>query len=191
MKKDNFEELTQLEEYASSEDISRIKSELLTSPEVNTSLVGTIVALSKNYAKSVLITNSEMVVDDQGLIMDAFIFAAANYVAQAAINKEYSVLIGSKCHFYSPLKLGDILELEAHALFDESSKKREVKVIGHTKEIKMFEASIQVVCTDEHIFKLKRPPTTTIKTNEDTNENTSQVNPDAIAASLMNSLGKN
>lgn len=25
--------------------------------------------------------------------------------------------------FYAPLKLGDVLELEAHALFDETSKK--------------------------------------------------------------------
>lgn len=64
-----------------------------------------------------------MVADDQGLIFDAFIFAAANYVAQASINKEFSVIIGSKC-FYAPLKLGDVLELEAHALFDETSKKR-------------------------------------------------------------------
>lgn len=30
-----------------------------------------------------------MVADDQGLIFDAFIFAAANYVAQASINKEF------------------------------------------------------------------------------------------------------
>lgn len=40
-----------------------------------------------------------MVADDQGLIFDAFIFAAANYVAQASINKEFSVIIGSKCFF--------------------------------------------------------------------------------------------
>ncbi|EEO8699817.1 hypothetical protein HGL76_001570 [Campylobacter coli] len=189
-KKDTFEEYAQLEEYASAEDISRVRAELLTCPELNTSLAGTIIELDKNFAKSILITTSDMVVDEQGLVFDAFIFAAANYVAQASINKEFSVVIGSKCFFYAPLKLGDVLELEAHALFDETSKKRDVKVVGHVKEIKMFEATMQVVSTDEHIFKLKRPPLNTAKAAENPDSPTSTVNPEAIGSALSASLRK-
>ncbi|MBX1613191.1 PaaI family thioesterase [Campylobacter coli] len=189
-KKDTFEEYAQLEEYASAEDISRVRAELLTCPELNTSLAGTIIELDKNFAKSILITTSDMVVDEQGLVFDAFIFAAANYVAQASINKEFSVVIGSKCFFYAPLKLGDVLELEAHALFDETSKKRDVKVVGHVKEIKMFEATIQVVSIDEHIFKLKRPPLNTAKAAENPDSPTSTVNPEAIGSVLSASLRK-
>ncbi|MBX0426926.1 PaaI family thioesterase [Campylobacter coli] len=189
-KKDIFEEYAQLEEYASAEDISRVRAELLTCPELNTSLAGTIIELDKNFAKSILITTSDMVVDEQGLVFDAFIFAAANYVAQASINKEFSVVIGSKCFFYAPLKLGDVLELEAHALFDETSKKRDVKVVGHIKEIKMFEATIQVVSIDEHIFKLKRPPLNTAKAAENPDSPTSTVNPEAIGSALSASLRK-
>ncbi|EHH5648978.1 PaaI family thioesterase [Campylobacter coli] len=189
-KKDIFEEYAQFEEYASAEDISRVRAELLTCPELNTSLAGTIIELDKNFAKSILITTSDMVVDEQGLVFDAFIFAAANYVAQASINKEFSVVIGSKCFFYAPLKLGDVLELEAHALFDETSKKRDVKVVGHVKEIKMFEATIQVVSIDEHIFKLKRPPLNTAKAAENPDSPTSTVNPEAIGSALSASLRK-
>ncbi|WP_060794076.1 PaaI family thioesterase [Campylobacter coli] len=189
-KKDIFEEYAQLEEYASAEDISRVRAELLTCPELNTSLAGTIIELDKNFAKSIFITTSDMVVDEQGLVFDAFIFAAANYVAQASINKEFSVVIGSKCFFYAPLKLGDVLELEAHALFDETSKKRDVKVVGHVKEIKMFEATIQVVSIDEHIFKLKRPPLNTAKAAENPDSPTSTVNPEAIGSALSASLRK-
>ncbi|WP_072222670.1 hypothetical protein [Campylobacter coli] len=189
-KKDIFEEYAQLEEYASAEDISRVRAELLTCPELNTSLAGTIIELDKNFAKSILITTSDMVVDEQGLVFDAFIFAAANYVAQASINKKFSVVIGSKCFFYAPLKLGDVLELEAHALFDETSKKRDVKVVGHVKEIKMFEATIQVVSIDEHIFKLKRPPLNTAKAAENPDSPTSTVNPEAIGSALSASLRK-
>ncbi|HHT6857078.1 hypothetical protein [Campylobacter coli] len=189
-KKDIFEEYAQLEEYASAEDISRVRAELLTCPELNTSLAGTIIELDKNFAKSILITTSDMVVDEQGLVFDAFIFAAANYVAQASINKEFSVVIGSKCFFYAPLKLGDVLELEAHALFDETSKKRDVKVVGHVKEIKMFEATIQVVSIDEHIFKLKRPPLNTAKAAENPDSPTSTVNPEAIGSAFSASLRK-
>ncbi|EDP3510562.1 hypothetical protein GVJ48_08575 [Campylobacter jejuni] len=169
--------------------MSRVRAELLTCPELNTSLTGTIIEIDKNYAKSILITTSEMVADDQGLIFDAFIFAAANYVAQASINKEFSVIIGSKCFFYAPLKLGDVLELEAHALFDDTSKKRDVKVVGHVKEIKMFEGTIQVVSTDEHIFKLKRPPLNTVKPTENQEQDTKIKNPEAVAAALMASVG--
>ncbi|EGK7562474.1 hypothetical protein IO476_001518 [Campylobacter coli] len=189
-KKDTFEEYAQLEEYASAEDISRVRSELLTCPEINTSLAGTIVELDKNFAKSILVTTSDMVIDEQGLIFDAFIFAAANYVAQASINKEFSVIIGSKCFFYAPLKLGDVLELEAHALFDETSKKRDVKVVGHVKEIKIFEATIQVVSTDEHIFKLKRPTLNAAKAGENPESPTGAVNPEAMASTLAASLRK-
>lgn len=160
MSKQNFDEFTQIEQYASQEDITRIKAELVTCPEINTSLFGTIIELSKNHAKSVLITGPEMVIDDMGLIHDSFVFNAASYVAQAAINKEFSVIISARNSFYAPLKLGDVLLLEAQALFDETSKKREVRVAGHVKEIKVFEASMQIVVTEEHIFKLKRPPST-------------------------------
>lgn len=191
MAKNNaFEEYAQLEEYVSQEDVNRIRAELLTCPDLNNSLVGTICELSKNYAKSIMITSSEMISDNQGLIFDAFVFAAANYVAQAAINKSYSVLIGSKCFFYAPLKLGDVLILEAHALFDDSSKKREVKVIGHVKDIKIFESSMQIVSTDEHIFKLKRPPKAVPKQEQNSKGDSAMpgANPQAIATALAASI---
>ena len=187
-KKDSFEEYAQIEEYVSQEDVSRIKADLLTCPDINNSIAGTIIEIDKNYAKSVLITTNDMSIDEQGLIFDAFVFAAANYVAQASINKEFSVVIASRCYFYAPLKLGDILELEAHALFDDSSKKRDVKVIGHVKEIKVFEATLQIVSTDEHIFRLKRPPLGATK--QDTQEQTTQANPEAIASALAASMEK-
>lgn len=187
MTNNTFEDYIQLEEYSSAEDLAHAKSELITCPDVNNALVGTIVQLSKNHAKSVLITNAEMVIDSQGLIFDAFIFAAANYVAQASINQEFSVVIGSRCFFYAPLKLGDVLELEAQALFDESSRKRDVNVIGHVKEIKIFEANIQIVSTEEHIFNLKRPPSTTSVT-ENTDSKGVTPSPESMAVALAAGL---
>lgn len=184
-KKENFNEFAQLEEYASQEEIAQIKAELITCPELNNPVAGTIISVAKNYAKSVMITTPDMVVDSQGLVFDGFVFTAANYVAQAAINKEFTVLIGSKCFFYAPLKVGDVLELEAQALFDDSSKKRDVKILGHVKEIKMFEATLQFISTDDHIFKLKRPPLTTAKPKEEEN---AAANPEAMAMSLLSTM---
>lgn len=187
-KKDIFEEYAQLEEYTSQEELTRIKSELVTCPELNISSTGVIIELSKNYAKSILLTEASMAVDEQGLVFDGFIFSAANYAAQAAINREFSVLIGSKCFFYAPLKVGDVLELEARAFFDETSKKRDVKIVGHVKEIKIFEATLQIVSTDEHIFKLKRPPLSKAKQQE---EKTAQAtSPEVMAKTLLSSMRK-
>ncbi len=151
------ESFDKLEQYVSQDDASKIAGELVTCPELNTSIAGTICELSKNHARSVFIPTADMVIDDEGLVYDAFIFCAANYVAQAAINKEFSILTSSKASFYAPLKYGEVLLLEAQALFDETSKKREVRVVGLVNEIKVFESSMNIVVTSEHIFHLKRP----------------------------------
>lgn len=157
IKQKEFDGYALLEQYISQEELSKIRSELLICPHINTFAFGNIIKLSKNYAKSIFIPTPEMIVDDYDLIHDCFVATAASFVAQAAINKEFSVIIRSNNFFYSPLKFGDILELEAQALFDDNSKKREVKVVGCIKEVKVFEGVIQFVVTEEHILKLKRP----------------------------------
>lgn len=149
--------INKIEELISQEDAAKIAGELLTRPEINPSLVGTICELSKNHARSIFVPTADMVIDGHGLVYDAFVFCAANYVAQVAINKEYSILTSSKSSFYAPLKFGDVLRFEAQALFDESARKREVRVIGKVNEVKIFEASMNIVVTEEHVFNLKRP----------------------------------
>ncbi|MCH5337048.1 MAG: hypothetical protein J1D99_06520, partial [Campylobacter sp.] len=85
------------------------------------------------------------------------------------------------------LKVGDVLELEAQALFDDNSKKRDVKILGHIKDIKIFEATLQFISTEEHIFKLKRPPAVTQKPKEE-NNNVAAANPEAMAMSLLSTM---
>lgn len=165
-----------IEELIDPEELNRIKSELITCPGINNSLAGNISHIEKNFAKGILITTDEMSVDELGLVHSGFIFNAANYIAQAAINKEFSVLIGSRSFFYAPLKVGDILNLEATALFNEDSRKREVKVVGFVNEIKIFDASFQVVTTEEHIFKLKQSGTS----SSSQQEKNDQANPQEV-----------
>ena len=51
--------------------------------------------------------------------------------------KNFAFSIGARINFFGPLKLGDVVEFDAQARFEES-RKREVKVIGYVKEIKIF-----------------------------------------------------
>ncbi|CAM4039630.1 hypothetical protein [Campylobacter armoricus] len=164
-----------IEELIDPEELNRIKSELITCPGINNTLAGSISHIEKNFAKGILITTHDMAVDELGLVHSGFVFNAANYIAQAAINKEFSVLIGSRSFFYAPLKVGDILNLEASALFSDDSRKREVKVVGFVNEIKIFDASFQVITTDDHIFKLKQ--------NQNSSSNQTQEEPTKQEAS--------
>ena len=67
-----------------------------------------------------------MVSDAEGLIHSGFVFMGANYAALLAINEEFCVSIGARINFFGPLKLGDVVEFDAQARFEES-RKREVK----------------------------------------------------------------
>lgn len=174
----------QIEQYVSQEDLAHAKSELISCPEINNNLCGHIYEISKNHAKSIFVGTADMIVDEQGLLLNAFVFAAANYVALAAVNKEYSVLISSKSYFYAPLKFGDVLFLEAQALFDENSRKREVKVSGFVKEIKVFEANMQVVVTDAHIFKMERPQNKKLSDSSETENEDKQDKESAKPAAM-------
>ena len=122
---------------------------------INSTLCGGIINMKPNYAKTALVTSDEMVFDDEKLIHGGFIFGAAEWAAHVAINTQYSVTISDKVNLYAPAKVGDLIEFEAQAYFEES-KKREIKVVGTIKDIKVFEGTYQVVILEEHIFKLQQ-----------------------------------
>ncbi len=151
MADDNIYEASEESQIVLPEDENPFRNDIKTSPAIKLNLSGTTTFLEKNHAKTKFYTNADMVADDRGLIHSGFIFSAANYAALVAINEEFCVTIGARINFFGPLKLGDIIEFEAKAHFDEN-RKREVRVTGHTKEIKIFEGTFQLVTLDEHIF---------------------------------------
>ncbi|WP_169942975.1 PaaI family thioesterase [Campylobacter sp. RM15925] len=135
------------------EDENPFRNELKTSPNIKLNLSGTVTALEPNHAKTNFFASSEMVADSEGLIHGGFVFSAASYAALASVNETHSVMIGAKIHFYAPTRLNEMIEFDAHAHFGES-KKREVRVVGRTKDIKVFEGTFQIVVLEDHIFKI-------------------------------------
>ena len=133
------------------EDENPLRNEIKTSLLTKLNFSGTAFLLEKNHAKTRFFTTADMVSDAEGLIHSGFVFMGANYAALLAVNEEFSVSIGARINFYGPLKLGDIVEFDARARFEESRKK-EVKVVGHVKEVKIFEGTFQLVTLEEHIF---------------------------------------
>ena len=135
------------------EDENPFRNELKTSPNIKISLSGAVTQLEPNHAKTRFFATNDMVADGEGLIHGGFVFSAASYAAMAAVNETFSVVIGAKIHFFAPTRVNEAIEFDARSHFNES-KKREVRVTGKTKDIKVFEGTFQVVILEDHIFKI-------------------------------------
>ncbi|AII14956.1 acyl-CoA thioesterase [Campylobacter iguaniorum] len=131
------------------------QADLKVEQNLNSSFYGKILETKKNYSKTLLKTGNDLRYDEEGLVHSGFIFSAADYAVAVAVNEPFLVTIGSKVSFYAPAKIGDEIEFEAWAYFEES-KKREVKVVAKIKDIKVFEASFQVVVLEDHILKIQK-----------------------------------
>ena len=125
-----------------------------THERVNSELNGEIIKLEAGYVELRLITTSEMVADDVGLIHGGFIFSAADYAAMLAVNEKNVVLVGSECQFLSPVKFHDEVDFIAKVRHKDG-RKRNVHVEAHVLNIKVFEGEFKTVITDRHVLKLK------------------------------------
>jgi acyl-CoA thioesterase len=127
---------------------------LKTHESINQDLCGEIEKLDNGFVKLKLVTTHEMIADSKNLIHGGFIFGAADYAAMAAVNEKNVVLVASECQFLSPVKFGDIVNFVAKVRHKEG-RKRNIHVVGHVLEIKVFEGEFKTVVTDRHVLKLK------------------------------------
>ena len=124
-----------------------------THERINQDLNGEIVVMEEGYVEVKLITSPEMVADDIGLIHGGFIFSSADYAAMLAVNERNVVLVASDCQFLSPVKFHDEVIMTAKVRHKEG-RKRNVHVVGHVLDIKVFEGEFKTVITEKHILKL-------------------------------------
>lgn len=146
---DDMDESLEIEEYQSQREVF-----LNTHTRINRDLCGEIEKLDSGYVELKLVTTSEMVADDVGLVHGGFIFSAADFAAMAAVNERNVVLVASDCQFLSPVKFGDIVHFTAKVRHKEG-KKRNVHVIAQVMDIKVFEGEFKTVVTEKHVLKIK------------------------------------
>jgi len=149
--RESIDKELELDDYREKEENSVI---LMTHESVNRDLSGEIMRMEKGYVELKLITISEMVADEQGLIHGGFIFSAADYAAMAAVNERNVVLVGSDCQFLSPVKFGDEVNFIARVRHKEG-RKRNVHVEAYVLDIKVFDGEFKTVITERHVLKLK------------------------------------
>jgi len=114
---------------------------------------GELIDLKEHYAKVKLITTSEMVADEEGLIHGGFTFSAADFCAMATVNHPNVVLTGADTKFLAPIKLGDEVIFESEVL-SYNEKKQEILITAKIKEKKVFEGIFKTAILKTHVLKL-------------------------------------
>lgn len=127
--------------------------ELNTHLKLNKDLNGTVIELKKDYAKVQLDTIEQMGADEQGLVHGGFVFCAADYAAMAAVNDPYVVLAKSSVKFIAPVKVGDIVILEANITAKDKNKAT-VEVNGKVDQKEVFTGEFLTAVLKQHILTL-------------------------------------
>ena len=135
------------------EHITRLPT-LNTCKSIRTMLSGQVTDIAPNTAKSALFISADMICDEENVASPGFLLNAAGYVACAAINKPNATIIAMKSAFYAPCKLNETIDFIAQANFDNTDK-REVRVIGTLRDIKIYEGDFTILVTREHILKMQ------------------------------------
>lgn len=120
---------------------------------INTTLNGTVIALSEGYAKVALLTTDAMVADDRGLVHGGFAFGAADYAAMLAVNDPNVVLAKSETKFLAPVKVGEMAVFEAN-ISESNGSKHTVEVTGSVGEKKVFVGIFYTIVLKQHVFDL-------------------------------------
>ncbi|HKK01293.1 MAG TPA: PaaI family thioesterase [Desulfuromonadales bacterium] len=124
--------------------------------DVNTHLgiskkfVGEPISVAPGEASARLITTSEMVADEKGLIHGGFAFGLADYAAMLAVNDPFVVLGAADAKFLAPVSEGDILVAQAKVT-EEKGKKRTVHCTVKS-QIPVFEGTFTCFVLEKHVL---------------------------------------
>ncbi|MEA3497858.1 MAG: hotdog domain-containing protein [Campylobacterota bacterium] len=121
--------------------------------ELDNSLNGKVVELKDGYSKVELTTTSQMVADSNGLIHGGFIFCAADYAAMSAVNHPYVVLAKSEIKFTAPVKLNDIVTLEA-TITEQNGIKSTVDVTATVEDKTVFKGLFYTATLEKHVLEI-------------------------------------
>ena len=124
---------------------------LKTHLEIDMSLSGKVVALDSGYARVVLHTTNAMKADRFGLVHGGFIFSAADFAAMSAVNDENVVLGSANVKFVAPVKVSQVVVLEAKVK-EAKGKKRVVDVVGKVEDREVFKGEFVCFVLEKHIL---------------------------------------
>lgn len=122
-----------------------------THPSIDRSLCGEPVALSEGQATVRLTTIAQMTADPQGLVHGGFVFGAVDYAAMLAVNHPHVVLGSADCRFTAPVRLGDVVEIEARRT-EEKGRKHVIAVEAKVGDTTVLSGTLTAFVLDDHVL---------------------------------------
>ena len=127
---------------------------LKTHEHIDRAYVGNIETLRHGHCRVSLVTTEWMTVDNEHMVMSGFINMAAEFSALAAINEPNAMMMHNDATYLSPVRMDEEIVFDAKVRHTDG-RKREVDVIGHFKEIKVYESRMTITITEYHPLKIK------------------------------------
>lgn len=125
--------------------------EVQTHPSIDRSLCGEPVALSEGRATVRLSTTTQMTADPQGLVHGGFVFSAVDYAAMLAVNDPNVVLGSADCRFTAPVRLGQVVEIEAERT-EVKGRKHVIRVEARVGETVVLTGTLTTFVLDQHVL---------------------------------------
>jgi len=119
--------------------------------ELSRRLCGEPVELDVGRSRVVLETSDAMVADSAGLVHGGFVFGAADYAAMLAVNDPNVVLGSAGVKFLAPVRVGQVVELEARVGAVEG-RRHEVAVEATADGVVVLRGEFTCFVLDRHVL---------------------------------------
>jgi acyl-coenzyme A thioesterase PaaI-like protein len=122
-----------------------------THDRLDAALCGKAVFVEAGVSRVELVTTPQMSADEKGLVHGGFLFGAADYAAMIAVNHPYVVLGSAAVKFLKPVRVGEIVVVEARVAETKGSK-RQVSTRATREGQEVFEGDFTCFVLDKHVL---------------------------------------
>ncbi len=127
---------------------------LKTHEQIDKAYVGNIETLKRGHCRVSLVTTEWMTVDKEDMVHSGFINMSAEFAAIAAINEPNAMIMFNEASYLAPIRMDEEIVFDAKVRHTDG-RKREVDVVGHFKDIKVYESRMTITITEYHPLKIK------------------------------------
>ena len=125
-----------------------------THTELDPAYVGHVEHITTEKCVISLVTASMMTADSEKLVHSGFIGSAGEYAALLVVNEPNGMVFSVIAQYFACARAGDEVKFTAIVRHSDN-RKRDVEVVGHIGEIKIYEAKIVIVIPEYHPLKIK------------------------------------
>jgi uncharacterized protein (TIGR00369 family) len=118
--------------------------------DISKKFVGEPIEVGLGRASARLVTTSEMVADERGLVHGGFAFGLADYAAMLAVNDPFVVLGAADVKFLAPVTIGETLVASAEVI-EQKGKKRVVQCQVKAEKT-VFEGTFTCFILEKHVL---------------------------------------